>query len=59
MLFYPCHMEAGSLRQEQSFFFEGAFFMKVSSLDCCLAFSEQFSYQQMEWEVMHEQKHQR
>ena len=44
---------------KSSLFFDGAFFMKVSSLDYCLAFSEQFSSMQVEGGVMHEQKHQR
>ena len=37
----------------------GSLLMKVSSLDYCLAFSEQFSSQQVEGAVMHVQKHQK
>ena len=37
----------------------GSLLMKVSSLDYCLAFSEQFSSKQVEGAVVHVQKHQR
>ena len=37
----------------------GSLLMKVSSLDYCLEFSEQFSSQQVEGAAMHVQKHQR
>ena len=59
MLFYPCHMEAGSPSQELSFLLVRGFWMKISTLDYCLEFSEQFSYQQVEGAVMHVQKHQK
>lgn len=56
MLFYPCHMEAGSPSQEQSFLLVGVLSMRVSSLDHCLEFSEQGSSQQEEGTVLHDQK---
>lgn len=37
----------------------GSLLMKVSSLDYCLAFSEQFSSQKVKGVVIHVQKHQR
>ena len=37
----------------------GSLLMKVSNLDYCLEFSEQFSSQQVEGAAMHVQKHQR
>jgi hypothetical protein len=56
MLFYPCHMEAGSPSQEQSFLLLGVFSMRVSSLDSCVEFREQVSSQEEEGAVIHDQK---